>query len=153
MPRKHPHAGVCAPGNALQNDCEAKCFFQKYDSINHNWLDFSAYRCTYASSLYPFYFTLQAATINKKSISFRLNNDGTENDLYVIEVNNKEGKKIKPVEVTVNRQSSQVITIPLKLKNSGNEISVSVSRKSNHSQSRTIDFNKPVSILSTSSNR
>jgi arylsulfotransferase ASST len=134
----------------LKKEIVWQCDFQKFDSYNKNWIDYISYRCTSASSLYPYYFTLQQATKDNSLYSFKLNNEGTENDSYQIEVT-ADGKKIASETVEVSKQSSRQINVPVKSKNASKEIAITVSRKSNSGQSKKLSFNKQASNLSTSS--
>jgi len=127
-----------------------QCDFQKYDPYNRNWIEYISYRCTSASSLYPYYFTLQQPAKNANGIDFKINNEGTENDSYQIEITAGD-KKINSQTVGIKKQSSQLIHIPLKSKYASREIVVTVSRMANAAQMKKLLINKPASNLSTSS--
>jgi hypothetical protein len=129
-----------------------QCDFQKFDPYNRKWIEYISYRCTSASSLFPYYFTLQQATRTNNSISFKLNNDGTENDKYQIEIT-ANGKKIASQILELKKQSSQMINIPFKSKYGSKEIIATVRRTSNISQSKKLAFNKQASDLSISNTR
>jgi hypothetical protein len=119
-------------------------FFEKYDSNNHEWGDFINYRAVSASSLYPYYFTLQHITRGRSFVGFRIHNDGSERDIYQIEVKTGDGKIISSQTVEVNSLSPKYLSVRLRAKYSKKEITISVSRKSNRAQARSITFNKPV---------
>ena len=127
-----------------QKEIVWQSFFEKYDSNNHKWVDFINYRAVSASSLYPYYFTLQQVARGKSNLVYKINNDGSEDDVYVIEVVTKDGKKISKQELELKKHSYQRMVLPLKSKYSKKEIVISVSRKSNRSQTRSLIFNKPV---------
>jgi len=127
-----------------QKEIVWQSFFEKYDSLNHKWTDFINYRAVSASSLYPYYFTLQQVERKKSNLVIKINNDGTEDDEYIIEWKTTDGKLISTRDLAVKKNSSQKILLRLKSKYSKEEIVVSVSRKSNRSQARSISFNKPV---------
>jgi hypothetical protein len=158
MPLPNGNLLVCMGGANYAFEINMKkevvwqCDFQKYDPYNKNWIEFIAYRCTAASSLYPYYFTLQQAIRNNSSLSFKLNNEGTENDNYQIDIT-ANGKKIASQTVELKKQSSQLINIPFKSKYASKEIVATVSRTSNVAQSKKLAFNKQASDLSISSNR
>jgi len=118
-------------------------FFEKYDSANHRWGDFINYRAISASSLYPYYFTLQNIVRKNSNLVFKINNDGSEDDVYVIEFKTKDGKLISTQEIVLKKHGHQRVFIQLKSKYSKKEIVLSVSRKSNRSQTRSLVFNKP----------
>ena len=94
-----------------------QCAFQRYDEANAQWVDVNNYRCSYAASLYPCYFTLQHGRYNKQqnNISFTLNNEGTENDRYTVSFSNHKGQAAgKPQTVSIpagnNRSVSMKVT-------------------------------------------
>jgi hypothetical protein len=158
MPLANGNLLVCMGGANYAFEINMKkevvwqCDFQKYDPYNRNWIEYISYRCTSASSLYPYYFTLQQATRTNNSISFKLNNDGTENDKYQIEIT-ANGKKIASQILELKKQSSQLINIPFKSKYASKEIIATVRRTINTSQSKKLTFNKQASDLSISSTR
>lgn len=119
-------------------------FFEKYDSINHKWGEITNYRVVSSSSLYPYYFTIQQIERKNADLFFKINNDGSENDDYVIDYKTREGKIISSQEVSLKKHSSQKMLLKLKSKFSKQEIIISVCRKSNRSQSRSTVFSKPV---------
>jgi len=62
-----------------------------FDDKKRTWMPFSNYRSHFASSLYPYFFTVQQTSgvnLLKKGqpISIKINNDGTEAALYKVEV-------------------------------------------------------------------
>jgi hypothetical protein len=118
-------------------------FFEKYDSNNHKWDGFVNYRAVSASSLYPYYFTLQQITRGKSNLVFKINNDGTEDDVYVIDIKTNDGKRISSQELQLKNKSFQRMFVHLRSKYSKKEIIISVSRKSSRSQTRSLIFNKP----------
>jgi hypothetical protein len=86
--------------------------FEKFDAIKKGWTGFSNYRCNYASSLYPKYFTAQYVN-NKKSI--KINNEGTDSDSYVVELLLADGKtKIFTDSIAIQARSSALIKLPTK---------------------------------------
>jgi hypothetical protein len=125
-----------------QKEIVWQSFFEKYDSSNHRWTDFVNYRAVSSSSLYPFYYTLQQAERKNANIVFKINNDGSEDDVYVIEYKTSDGKTISTKELTVKKNSSQKMLLRLKSKYSKQDIIISVARKSNKSQAKTIRINK-----------
>jgi hypothetical protein len=93
---------------------------------------------------------LQQPAKNGNGIDFKINNEGTENDSYQIEITAGD-KKINSQTVYIKKQSSQLIHIPLKSKYASREIVVTVSRMGNAAQMKKLLVNKPASNLSTSS--
>ena len=68
-----------------------ECFFEKFESTTNSWQPINNYRTTTASSLYPQYFTVNTHLAvdsidikNNVPTLFTINNDGTEDDTYTI---------------------------------------------------------------------
>lgn len=67
-----------------------QCTLQRYDDNTKQWTAVNNYRCSYASSLYPSYFTLQhliSSDNNAVSPGFRINNDGSNDQSFTVEIN------------------------------------------------------------------
>lgn len=85
------------------------------------WLPMENYRVCWSSSLYPAYFTLQRnsdndtisrKTITQKAFSFTINNEGTEDDLFDLElIQPGTGFSIVRKAVRVGQETSQKIVI------------------------------------------
>lgn len=91
-----------------------QCAFQRYDEGNAQWLDVNNYRCSYAASLYPCYFTLQHGAYNSKSniVSLTLNNEGTEDDRYTVSFYNEKGEQAgKPQTISVQAGKSKPVSM------------------------------------------
>lgn len=89
------------------------CTYEKYDTATHTWKPFFNYRCGNISSLYPRYFTLAKIYSSKEtaSNSFRINNDGTDADLYEVEVSDAIGNIIDQRKVSVQPGAFATVTI------------------------------------------
>lgn len=77
-----------------------QCSLQQFDMGTGQWSNINNYRCSYAASLYPCYFTLQQAVFyhtkdNTPALSFRINNEGTNDNSFVAEVKDEKGGLIK----------------------------------------------------------
>lgn len=73
-----------------------------YDSAQKKWVGFNNYRTHSTSSLYPWYFTVQQpAKFNTgNKVTLKINNDGSENDVYEIIIHYKnKTKKLTPVAI------------------------------------------------------
>lgn len=93
-----------------------QCAFQRYDEANAKWLGVNNYRCSYAASLYPCYFTMQQGQYNIQynTVSFTLNNEGTENDRYTVTFYNNKGRQLgKQQTVSVPADQSKIMYIPV----------------------------------------
>lgn len=79
------------------------CTYEKLDTATQTWKPFNNYRCGYISSLYPRYFTIARNYSGKdvSAFSFRINNDGTEADLYEVEISDPSGNTIEHKKVSV----------------------------------------------------
>ncbi len=68
-----------------------QCNLQRYDENSKAWMAINNYRCSYATSLYPVYFTLQHFRMQSadKGIQFQINNEGSDAGSYIVEVNGR----------------------------------------------------------------
>ena len=124
-----------------------ECSFEKFIPVSKTWSAFVNYRCNYASSLYPRYFTLQHISQNESGVSIKINNEGTEDDVYRVDVISGEGKKIIFTKtLAIKNRSSQMIDIPLKSKFSKKDIRVFVTPLSNKAASKYVLFLKQKSV-------
>ena len=86
-----------------------EAYFERFDQLKKEWTGFSNYRCTSASSLYPKYFTVETV----KETTVQVNNEGTDEDRYLIEALAADGKtKIFTDEFILKGRSSRLIKIP-----------------------------------------
>ncbi len=86
--------------------------FEKFSPGGNSWSNFVNYRSSYASSLFPVYFTIQKATKNNSSVSFTLNNEGTENDTYEVQLSDKKNLKvISTKKISVSANSAKTLTL------------------------------------------
>jgi hypothetical protein len=95
-----------------------RCGFEQFDEANVRWKDIMNYRCSYASSLYPCYFTLQNGHFENKNgkqvIGFRINNEGTEDFMYEAEIRDPQGKLIQSLRrASLSAGKKQNISVPL----------------------------------------
>lgn len=94
-----------------------QCALQRFDEISNNWTAVNNYRCSYASSLYPCYFTLQQVKKTEKNgiaeINFRINNEGTDDHVFIIEINGK--KNQNDIKISAGKNKDVLLKI------SGNE--------------------------------
>lgn len=78
-----------------------QCTLKRYDETSKEWTAINNYRCSYASSLYPCYFTLQhlkpTSDNSAPSVSFRINNEGSNDQTFDVELNGKIYKTGLPV--------------------------------------------------------
>jgi len=90
--------------------------FEKYDDKQKTWTGFNNYRCSYASSLYPKYFTLQRSKEkNKEQGKIKINNEGTENDSFLVELVLADGiTKVFADTARLRGRSSGIIKLPVK---------------------------------------
>ena len=77
-----------------------QCSLQQFNKITSQWNDINNYRCSYAASLYPCYFTLQQASFyqskdNAPAVTLRINNEGTGDNSFITEVKDEKGGLIK----------------------------------------------------------
>lgn len=115
--------------------------FEKYNSSNDTWSPFINYRCSFSSSLFPHYFTLQhGQEINNKPV-FIINNEGTESDAYLVELWSADGKKkIFRQEITLNKRSSRTISLKIKRADLHDGANAIVTAVSNPGVSKIISF-------------
>lgn len=93
-----------------------QCSFEKLDEISNEWTAINNYRCSYASSLYPCYFTLQhirlSNTSGKVFATVQVNNEGSEIQTFVIEPVNSPGKQtFQNKSVIIAARSSENVTV------------------------------------------
>ncbi len=89
-----------------------------YSNEKKSWLPFSNYRSHFASSLYPYYFTVQKTTAGKtvkagQVLRFKINNDGTETDTYKVEMFSGAIFNTFQASVTCRPGSGMMMNIPL----------------------------------------
>ncbi len=65
--------------------------FEEFITKENRWIPFNNYRAHFTSSLYPSYFTIQNVSgqtdyVPNTPLQIKINNDGTENDEYKIEL-------------------------------------------------------------------
>ena len=61
-----------------------ECYFYYKSKSDTAWKPYSNYRCQSASSLYPLYFTMQYQGNKKGTLSFSLNNAGSEQGIFEV---------------------------------------------------------------------
>ncbi len=115
-----------------------QCTLQKFDDNSKSWTAINNYRCSYASSLYPCYFTLQSANQTAGKIQLRINNEGTEDCTYTIEANGR----IIETGVTVSAEKNKQVDINTSdiIKNSETVITITVYPSVNKNLAREISF-------------
>jgi hypothetical protein len=112
--------------------------FEKYDPAGQVWNEFINYRCSYSSSLFPKYFTLQHGEEKRSSAELIINNEGTEDDLYSIELIGENGsKKLFQKNISIAKRSSKAIRLK---KKTGKSLQLVVTSQTNRSSSRTLSF-------------
>jgi Arylsulfotransferase (ASST) len=89
------------------------CSYEKKDTATFLWKPFANYRCAYTSSLYPAYFTLETIFVKELQATgqFKINNEGTENDRYEIEVADGLRKILYQKKVSIKSRTSSLINI------------------------------------------
>lgn len=89
-----------------------QCVLQQYNESSKEWTAVNNYRCSYASSLFPVYFTLQHAkqVADANGIQLRINNEGSEACTYIIEVNGVNNNS--PVTIHVGGNKDLLINRP-----------------------------------------
>lgn len=127
-------------------NCEA------YSSRENKWIPFTNYRSHYISSLYPHYFTIQNLNdtneINlQQPLSLRISNDGTEEDVYQVEVFSSTMLNGYSVTIKLGAQTSLLKTIQLTKNKNGkpmqpgtNYVVVRVTPLSNPAMAQTINY-------------
>ena len=71
----------------------------------------------------------------------KINNEGTEDDIYQVDVRSGDEKQIIfTKKIAIKNRSSQIVDIPLKTKFSKKRINVSVTALSNKFFSKYLDF-------------
>lgn len=113
-----------------------QCSFQKFTHTNNTWFDFINYRSNYASSLYPYYFTLQHANQKKSSLTININNEGTENDQYEVDIKLQGGRFISIRNIAVKSRNSKTLHLHLKNRYAKKGVTVFVRALSNKSVSK-----------------
>jgi hypothetical protein len=118
-----------------------ECSFEKFNPGTKTWSEFVNYRCNYASSLYPRYFTLQHIAGKKSGVSVKLNNEGSEDDTYQVDVRSMDEKKIIFTKtIDVKNRSARVIDFSLKTKFSKKGFKILVTPLSNRLASKYLVF-------------
>jgi hypothetical protein len=86
-----------------------------------SWIPGANYRVFYASSLYPYYFTVRSSYMQNslpsqtlgKAMTLTIDNIGSEADSFQVNVEGAAGKKIaKPVQVWIRSRQSDSVKIP-----------------------------------------
>jgi len=97
------------------------CYPEVYSNLYSNWMPLYNYRVNYTKSLYPVYFTINNSInsdtlndIKNPKIFFKINNEGSSNDSYIISyfINNK---AYKPINTDIV-PSNKTIDIEINLK-------------------------------------
>lgn len=94
-----------------------ECFFEKFDAASSEWRPLQNYRCSFSTSLFPRYFTIQDAHIfmNKvtktRTASVKINNNGTDDDTYVVEL--RSGGNLSNKKITIKANHSQLMNFQL----------------------------------------
>ncbi len=92
---------------------------EMYSSRENKWVPFNNYRSHFTSSLYPQYFTVQNPKGNwkinsLKPVSIKINNDGTDNETYIVELFSNNAFKPFKTTVKLKAGTSVVQTIAYK---------------------------------------
>jgi hypothetical protein len=98
-----------------------ECFFEKIDATTNTWQPVNNYRTNFTSSLYPQYYTVDmgiaadSLPINNHAIT--INNEGTEDDSYQINIFATDQKTILMSSViSVKKRSAKSVKIQLNKK-------------------------------------
>ena len=101
-----------------------ECFFEKLDATTNTWQPVNNYRTNFTSSLYPQYYTVDmgvvADSISLKNHVIKINNEGTEDDIYQINIFDADQKIIlMSSNISVKNRSAKSVKIQLnkKIKN------------------------------------
>ena len=111
-----------------------QCRPEKLDTVTKLWVPAGSYRINYAESLYPYYFTAHCMRNNSKTISFKITNEGSSDDVYEIVMKDSKGNILKQDTLSISRNKSSIINIG-KETSSCTQISIT---SSNSSISKTI---------------
>lgn len=110
-------------------------FIEKYSSGEKKFVEFPQYRCSYSSSLYPYYFTTNSfKIIDPANLNFNIVNEGTEPDDYEILILSKD-------QIIYQKQTSTILPNQLLNLNIPSPISLAdlkISVKSSHSKKVSI---------------
>lgn len=112
--------------------------YRKYVSTDE-FTPVNTYRSHYCSSLYPCYFTLQKLQSSPNNIQLKINNDGSENDEYLVEFLAKK-QVVKTLAIKVKAQQHKIIN-QKPVTNWGNNIVVRVTSKTNPLQVKRVEIN------------
>lgn len=101
-----------------------ECFFEKTDATTNTWQPVNNYRTNFTSSLYPQYYTVDmgiaADSLPLKNHAITINNEGTEDDSYQINIFDDDEKTILMSSIiSVKNRSPKSVKIQLnkKIKN------------------------------------
>lgn len=145
--------GMGTTGRVLEISKDKRLIWELYpekraDSL-YSWSEAPIYRVSYASSLYPSYFTIEHRNVSKQvkmnsDIILKINNEGSEDDSYNIKLfyaGNNEPDLEKSLEI--KRESSVLLTLkvtPAYPPLSPQKITVQVTPASNTRTSRMLYF-------------
>jgi Arylsulfotransferase (ASST) len=123
-----------------------------FSNEKDGWLPFSNYRSHFASSLYPYYFTVQKISAGKlvragQVLRIKINNDGTEADTFKVEMYSGDIFNTFQTSVTGKPGSGSMVNIPLvKNRNAATPVSgnnfvlVRISSKNNPAAVKNIEY-------------
>jgi Arylsulfotransferase (ASST) len=125
-----------------------ECFLQQFDAAKALWRPLISYRSHYASSLYPFYLSVQAISskATKKKIGLTLFNGGSEDDTYKLELEDPSIQHFsaKAVKVSIKAGGSAMVYFPFLPKSNANKatgISISIRSQNSPAVKKSIRFN------------
>lgn len=129
---------------------------EEFITRENKWQPFSNYRCHSVSSLYPQYFTVQNLLAGNSfkpgaSISFKINNDGTDTAEYLIEVTGNITYQDLTASVKIAPQSAVVKTIRLPKNIAGygeqnNNFDIKISSVINPADSKKIVYTRSSNV-------
>jgi hypothetical protein len=105
------------------------CSYEQKDTATSLWKPFSNYRCAYTSSLYPAYFTLENIFMKGQAVTgqFKINNEGSENDIYEVELADSMGKIIHRRKISIRTRASAIVNLVKYLsKNRSSKVNIKV---------------------------
>jgi hypothetical protein len=101
-----------------------ECFFEKLEATTNTWQPVNNYRTNFTSSLYPQYYTVNMGiatdSLPLKNHAITINNEGTEDDSYQINIFDADQKKIlmsSVVSIKTRSVKSVKIQLNKKIKN------------------------------------
>ena len=124
-----------------------ECFHYYFNKGNNVWLPYSNYRNNFSSSLFPQYFTVESLSgikqikAGKTFKDLKVNNEGTENDVYTVEMISDEKTLIaSKTTLTVKARSSTPINLKMPSQLNDNQLIIKIYPTVNPSIARSIIY-------------